>query len=102
MARYHVQTAQLREISRRLTDAAHAAFDLVDHPGVVRGRAADGDDPVLRDAAELFAQRWHHGLGLMGADTRRLADVLRLAAHTYERADAALSSAWTTRQIGRR
>lgn len=101
MGRYQVQTGQLREICGHLRGGARAAFDLVEHPGVVRGRAGDGGDPVLREAAELFAQRWQHGLALMGADARRLADVLQLVAETYERADAAATSAMTPRRVGR-
>lgn len=101
MGRFHVQTAQLHEICGHLAGAARACADLLAHPGALRGRASDGGDPQLRAAAELFAQRWQDGLQVMGADAGRLADALRLVAQTYERADAAVTSALAPRHLGR-
>lgn len=92
MARYQVQTGELREIADALAGAVKASTAVVHHPGVVRGRAQDGGDPALRDAAELFADRWEYGLRLMAADGQRMVDVLRLTADTYDRADAAVAA----------
>lgn len=87
MADYEVRTASLREVAAVLCDAADATREVAAHPGVVRGRAQCGGDADLTDAAELFADRWHEGLRLMTAQTRRTADALRLAAEVYEQAD---------------
>ncbi len=92
MADYAVQTDQLREIAAVLRDAADATRQVAEHPGVVRGRAHCGGDADLTRSAELLADRWHEGLRLMAAQTRRTADALRLAAEVYEQADRLAST----------
>ena len=87
MAEYAVHTDRLREVAAMLCEAADATRDVAEHPGVVRGQAHCGGDAELTRQAELFADRWHEGLRLMAAQTRRTADALRLAADVYEQAD---------------
>lgn len=88
MAQYQVKTAELRNMVEQLTAAAEASRAVVAHPGVVRGRAQDGGADVLRDAGARFADRWHHGLRLMSAETQRIADQLTMVADTYDQAEA--------------
>ncbi len=95
MSRYQVRTAELREIAGMVAAAADAAKAVVEHPGVVRGRAQDGGDDDLRDQAARFADRWEHGLRLMAAQAQRMADALRLAADTYDQAERASAAAWS-------
>lgn len=101
MARYRVQTAELREIADRLTAAADASRAVVEHPGVVRGRAQDGGADVLRDAGERFADRWQYGLRVMSADAQRVVDLLRVVADSYDQADAAVAASlsWSGRVL---
>lgn len=97
MPRYQVQTGQLREAAAALARAAEVARSLVEHPGVVRGRAHDGGDELLAAAGAQFADRWQHGLRLMSAHSQRMADALRLAADTYDRVELA---AWPRSNAG--
>ena len=100
MARYQVQTAELRGMVDQLSAAADASWAVVAHPGVVRGRAQDGGADVLRDAGERFADRWHYGLRLMSAETQRIVDLLNVVADTYDQVDAEASALFTwSRQL---
>ena len=87
MAEYSVRTTQLREVAALLRDAADATRDVAEHPGVVRARAHCCGDAELLEQTELFADRWHEGLRLAAAQTRRTSDALWLAADVYEHAD---------------
>jgi hypothetical protein len=84
---FAVQTDRLRALADTLSDAAAAATAVVEHAGVVRGRAQDGGDDELRQQAGVLADRWEHGLGLMIGHSRRMADALRLAADCYDCAE---------------
>ncbi|HEX8496797.1 MAG TPA: type VII secretion target [Actinomycetales bacterium] len=88
MADLEVRTGELRATADVLAQAVRAARSVVEHPGVVRGRAQDGGCLDLREAAVEFAARWQHALGLMVTDISRTADALRLAADTYDQAES--------------
>lgn len=96
MAQYGVRTAQLRDVAETLAAAAEALRGVVEHPGIVRGRAQDSGDDGVRDAAERLADRWEHAMQLMAAESQRLVDVLRLAADTYDEADAVVAAVFAT------
>ncbi|GMA89176.1 hypothetical protein GCM10025868_44260 [Angustibacter aerolatus] len=72
-----VDLEALQAVSARLLAAADAARDLSRHPGVVRGRAADGGDDALRDAAVHFADRWSWALDRASYDARRIGEPAR-------------------------
>ncbi len=95
MARFEVDPGRLREAAERLGRAVAAARAVVDHPGVVRGRAQDSGCEQLRDAAARFARRWDHGLTLLASDLGCTRDVLVLVADTYESADGVASRAFS-------
>ncbi len=96
MATYEVDPERLRQAAEQLGRAAAAANAVVDHPGVVRGRAQDGGCVQLRDAAARFARRWEHGLSLLADDLGRSRDVLMMVVTNYEAADdvASRSFSW--------
>lgn len=104
MTRFTVDPERLRAAAERLGRAATAARAVVDHPGVVRGRAQDSGCEQLRDAAARFAQRWEHGLTLLADDLGRTEDVLRLVADTYTAAEdvASRSFDWVGPPAGTR
>ncbi|GAB3690523.1 hypothetical protein [Angustibacter aerolatus] len=82
-----VDLEALQAVSARLLAAADAARDLSRHPGVVRGRAADGGDDALRDAAVHFADRWSWALDRASYDARRIGELLGAAVDTYRRTE---------------
>lgn len=96
MARYEVQTPQLRQAAAALVAASAAADEVLQHPEAMRGRARACGDDGMRAAAERFAERWQYGLGLMAGDTRRLADQLSATAEVYEQVDRAVASSAAT------
>lgn len=81
---YAVGTSALDELCRALESATARGRQLLQHPGVVRGRAQDGGDDELRDAAVLFADRWQWALQAMVDDAEALLGDLRSAALLYD------------------
>lgn len=88
MAEIGVRTSELRATAGRLQQAVRAARAVVEHPGVVRGRAQDSGSLELREAAVELAARWQYALGLMVTDIARTADALLQAAETYDQAES--------------
>jgi hypothetical protein len=60
---------------------------LLAHPGAVRGRAQDGGDDELRDAAALLADRWAWGLQVLLDDATTLLHDLRSAVVVYDQVE---------------
>lgn len=63
--------------------AARAAREVSEHPGQVRGRAQDGGDEELRDAAALMADRWQWSLDRLAGDVSRWTALLHVVIDQY-------------------
>jgi hypothetical protein len=82
--RFAVCTSALDATCTELERAVRHGRDLLDHPGVLRGRAEDVGDDDLRAAVVHFAGRWHWGLQVLVDDASRLLTDLRSAARLYD------------------
>jgi len=82
-----VRTNALDALCADLERAVDRGRRLLDHPGVVRGRAADTGDDLLRDAVVAFADRWEWGLHALVDDAASLARDISAAARLYEQVE---------------
>jgi hypothetical protein len=82
--RYRVRTSALGEVCDGLERAVQHGRRLLEHPGVVRGRAQDGGNDDLRDAAVLLADRWQWGLQVLLDEATTLLHDLRSASLLYD------------------
>jgi hypothetical protein len=81
---YGVRTNALDQLCDDLQRAVAHGRQLLDHPGVVRGRADDAGDETLRHAVVAFATRWEWCLQALVDDTAALLGDLRAAAQVYD------------------
>jgi hypothetical protein len=79
-----VHTNALDSLCADLERAVDQGRRLLGHPGVVRGRASDAGDELLRDAVVAFADRWEWGLSALVDDAAALARDIGAAAHLYD------------------
>jgi hypothetical protein len=79
-----VRTNALDLMCDDLRRAVDQGQRLLEHPGVVRGRAQDAGDDVLRDAVVAFAARWEWGLQVLVDDAAALARDITAAARLYD------------------
>ncbi len=84
---YHVRTSALDQLCTDLQRAVDQGRQLLEHPGVVRGRAQDGGDEDLRDAAVLLADRWQWGLQVLVDDAETLLHDVRAATLVYDQVE---------------
>lgn len=82
--RYRVRTSALDQVCAGLERAVEHGRRLLEHPGLVRGRAQDAGDDELRDAAALLADRWQWGLQVLLDDATTLLNDLRSATLLYD------------------
>jgi len=82
-----VRTGALATLSDELERAVDQGRRLLEHPGVVRGRASDAGDDLLRDAVVAFADRWDWGLRCIVDDAAALARDVDAAARLYEQVE---------------
>lgn len=83
-ASYQVRTSALDDVCAGLERAVDQCRRLLEHPGVIRGRAADSGDDELRNAASLLADRWEWGLQVLVDEATTLFHDLRSAADLYD------------------
>ncbi|HET8615519.1 MAG TPA: hypothetical protein VFL94_08350 [Actinomycetales bacterium] len=81
---FGVRTGVLHQECESLRRAVEQSRRLLDHPGLVRGRAQDCGDDDLRDAAALLASRWQYGLQALVAEAEALLTRLRAATQLYD------------------
>jgi hypothetical protein len=82
-----VRTNALDAVCADLERAVDQGRRLLEHPGLVRGRASDAGDELLRDAVVAFADRWEWGLRCLVDDAAVLARDVRAAARLYEQVE---------------
>jgi hypothetical protein len=82
-----VRTNALETLCADLERAVDEGRRLLEHPGVVRGRASDAGDELLRDAVVAFADRWGWGLSALVDDAAALARDIGAAARLYEQVE---------------
>lgn len=84
---FGVRTNALDAVCADLERAVDQGRRLLEHPGLVRGRASDAGDELLRDAVVAFADRWECGLRCLVDDAAVLARDVRTAARLYEQVE---------------
>jgi hypothetical protein len=82
-----VRTNALDALCADLGHAVDEGRRLLDHPGVLRGRASDAGDELLRDAVVAFADRWECGLSALVDDAAALARDIGAAARLYDQVE---------------
>jgi hypothetical protein len=82
-----VRTAGLDTLGADLERAVDQGRRLLEHPGVVRGRASDAGDDLLRAAVVAFADRWECGLRALVDDAAALARDVNAAARLYDQVE---------------
>ena len=82
-----VRTNALDSLCADLERAVDQGRRLLEHPGVVRGRASDAGDELLRDAVVAFADRWEWGLSALVDDAAALARDIGAAARLYDQVE---------------
>jgi hypothetical protein len=82
-----VRTNALDTLGADLQRAVEQGRRLLEHPGVVRGRASDAGDDLLRAAVVAFAERWERGLRALVDDAAALARDVNAAARLYEQVE---------------
>jgi hypothetical protein len=92
--RFGATPAALDGTAGVIAAAALAIAELRDHPGVLRGRAADAGDDEVRAALVSFASAWDWGLELVQHETDRWADLLRAVADTYRSLERSVVHGW--------
>jgi hypothetical protein len=82
-----VRTNALDSVCADLERAVDQGRRLLEHPGVVRGRASDAGDELLRDAVVAFADRWEWGLSALVDDAAALARDIGAATRLYDQVE---------------
>jgi hypothetical protein len=82
-----VRTSALDRLCADLERAVDQGRQLLEHPGVVRGRASDAGDELLRDAIAAFADRWEWALSALVDEAAALARDIGAAARLYDQAE---------------
>jgi hypothetical protein len=85
--RFEVDPTSLQQTALSLVAAARAVDDLREHPGGLRGRAADAGDAQLADALVGLGSAWGWGLEVLAGEVRRWGALLQAAGGLYDRAD---------------
>jgi hypothetical protein len=82
-----VRTNALESLCAELERAVDEGRRLLEHPGVVRGRASDAADELLREAIVAFTDRWEWGLCALVDDAAALARDIGAAARLYDQVE---------------
>ncbi|GAB3599958.1 hypothetical protein GCM10027446_32530 [Angustibacter peucedani] len=93
--RVSVDTGAVRAAADAVGEVACGLRALLDHPGLLEGRAADAGDDDLRAALVDLGRRWDHGWGVLAAESAHWADLLAGAADVYDTVEGSVArSPW--------